>query len=172
MKPRRTIAQDQKRCIGCRACELHCKCIHDLPPGPRLCEIVQVGPSPDAAGVPRVKFMFMPCFHCEDAACITACPTGAMRREESTGIVYVESSRCVGCKNCIIACSWGVPQWDDRNGTVMKCDYCRDRLSAGLEPACVTGCTTRALSWTTPRELSQKKRAAAAVRLADASRED
>ncbi|MCL4401899.1 MAG: 4Fe-4S ferredoxin, partial [Acidobacteria bacterium] len=36
------------------------------------------------------------CVHCEDAACIAACPTGAMHREERTGAVVVDQDRCIG----------------------------------------------------------------------------
>jgi len=151
------ILQDQRRCIGCRACEIHCKTEHDLPPGPKFCEIVEVGPEM-VDGHPRISFVFMPCYHCETAWCITACPTGAMRRRDEDGLVFVEDRLCVGCKACILSCPWGVPQWDATRGKVFKCDHCRERIDEGLEPACVTGCTTKALSWVRPDEISDRRR--------------
>jgi Fe-S-cluster-containing dehydrogenase component len=162
------IDQDQKRCIGCRACEIHCKTEKGLPVGPRLCQIVEVGPRV-IKQVPRIHFQFMPCFHCEKASCVSACPTGAMNRREEDGIVFVDRETCVGCKTCIISCPWGVPQWDEETGTVVKCDYCKDRIDAGLEPACVTGCTTKALTWTKPAGVTARKRRQTAQDIADSA---
>jgi Fe-S-cluster-containing dehydrogenase component len=151
------IYQDQQRCIGCHACEVHCKTENDVPVGPRLCRIIPVGPK-NIGGQLKINFIFMPCFHCEKAWCMTACPTGAIQRRDKDGIVFIESSLCVGCKSCITACPWGVPQWDSSTGKVRKCDYCRHRIDQGLKPACVTGCTTEALQWLSPEEASRIKR--------------
>jgi Fe-S-cluster-containing dehydrogenase component len=151
------IYQDQKRCIGCHACEVHCKTENDVPVGPRFCRIIPVGPKV-VGGVPRMNFIFMPCFHCEKPWCVSACPTGAMQKREKDGIVFVEDSLCIGCKSCITACPWGVPQWNAEKGKVFKCDYCRHRVDEGLAPACVTGCTTNALRWVSPEEASRLKR--------------
>jgi len=132
------LFQDSKRCIGCHSCEVICKMNKNLPVGPKLCEIV-------IANLPRAAFTFMPCFHCEDAWCVAACPTGAMQKRSRDGIVFVNQDLCVGCKTCMSACPWGAPQWNPEIGKVVKCDYCMDRVDAGLEPACVTICTTHCL---------------------------
>ncbi len=158
------IYQDQKRCIGCRACEVHCKTKNDVPVGPSFCKIIPVGPHVQD-GIPRIKFIFMPCFHCETPWCVLACPTGAMQKRAEDGIVSVEPSLCIGCKACITACPWGAPQWNKEKGKVFKCDYCKDRVDQGLEPACVTGCTTAALKWVSPAESSFIKREKLATKI-------
>ncbi len=85
------LRHDEANCIGCQACEVHCKTNKDLGPGPAPCKIVTVGPI-DVGGQPRMRLVFMPCFHCEDAWCVRACPTGAMQKREKDGIVFVQSS--------------------------------------------------------------------------------
>lgn len=151
------IDQKQERCIGCHACELHCKAEHDLGPGPRLCEIVDVGPEL-VDGVPRVHFAFMNCRHCDDAPCVAACPTKAMTKRASDGIVTLARERCIGCSACMLACPWGVPQWDAASRKVVKCDHCVERVDRGLQPACVTGCTTGALQFVDLNEVARRKR--------------
>ncbi|MGD9014019.1 MAG: 4Fe-4S dicluster domain-containing protein, partial [Desulfobacterales bacterium] len=104
------IYQDTRRCIGCLSCESHCKMKNNLPIGPRLTQIITVGPK-KVNNLPRTSWVFMPCFHCQDPWCVSACPTGAMQKRPKDGIVFVESELCVGCKACITACPWGTPQW-------------------------------------------------------------
>jgi Fe-S-cluster-containing dehydrogenase component len=151
------IYQDQRRCIGCRACELHCKTENDVQVGASFCKIIPVGPKVKQ-GIPRIQFVFMPCFHCETPWCVSACPTKAMQRREEDGIVFVDQATCIGCKACITACPWGAPQWSEETRTAFKCDYCKHRVDQGLEPACVTGCTTKALMWTSPAKASELRR--------------
>ncbi len=151
------ILQDQRKCIGCLSCEVHCKSNKGLPLGPRLGQIVPVGPK-EVGGVPRLAFVFMPCFHCSEPWCVPACPTGAMRQRPRDGIVYVDQSLCVGCKSCITACPWGSPQWNPETGKVVKCDYCMDRLDQGLKPACVTKCVTHCLEFGKMADVQRDRR--------------
>jgi len=151
------LKHDEASCISCLACEVSCKSNKHLDNGPSPCKIVSVGPI-EVDGQPRMRTMFMPCFHCEEAWCVKACPTGAMIKREKDGIVHVEASLCVGCKSCISACPWGVPQWDAASHKVVKCDYCMDRVDAGLKPACVTKCVTGSLSFGEATELPDPRR--------------
>ena len=151
------LYQDQKKCIGCFSCEVHCKTFHGLPIGPRLGQIMPVGPRM-VCQVPRMSFVFMPCFHCEDPWCVAVCPTGAMRKRPKDGIVYVEPSLCVGCKSCITACPWGAPQWNPQTGKAVKCNYCMDRVDQGLKPACVAKCVTHCLHFMEAGQLDSSRR--------------
>lgn len=146
-----TIQLNRKRCIGCHACEVHCKTKNELPVGPRFCRIV-ADDSEVVGGVPKTLFSFMPCFHCETPWCVTACPSGAMQKRKQDGIVFIDQTLCIGCRLCTIACPWGAPQWNGETRTVMKCDHCRDRLDRGLQPACVTKCTAHALQFVAATE--------------------
>ncbi len=151
------LFQDQRKCIGCLGCEVHCKAQKGLPAGPRLSKVVQVGPKM-IGGLAKISFVFMPCFHCEEAWCVSVCPTKAMRKRETDGIVFVDSASCVGCKSCITACPWGTPQWNAKTGKVVKCDYCMDRIDQGIKPACVTKCVTHCLQFGKANEVRDVRR--------------
>lgn len=157
------LFQDIKKCISCHACEVQCKSNKALPQGPKPCQIIEMGPRM-VGELPRASYVFMPCFHCQKPWCIEACPTGAMQRRDD-GIVFVDPDECVGCKNCIQACPWGAPQWNPDSGTVVKCDYCMDRIDQGLEPACVTTCPAGALYFGEAKEMPdiRRKRYAAVI---------
>jgi Fe-S-cluster-containing dehydrogenase component len=151
------LSQDTKKCIGCNACTIQCKSNKSLPVGPKISQVVPVGPKM-VGGLPRAEYIFMPCFHCETPWCVAACPTGAMQKRAADGIVFIDPGICVGCKACITACPWGAPQWNPETGKAVKCDYCKDRVDAGLKPACVTVCITHCLSFGPAEETVQFKR--------------
>jgi Fe-S-cluster-containing dehydrogenase component len=150
------LMQDRQKCVQCHACEVQCKANKSLPPGPRPCQIIKVPPK-------RVKetsgeaYVFMSCYHCEKALCVSACPSGAMQKRDD-GIVFVDQELCVGCKTCIQACPWGAPQWNPETGKVVKCDYCKDRVDQGLQPACVSVCITGCLEFGETDDMSSVKR--------------
>ena len=64
----------------------------------------------------------------------------------------------MGCKTCVTACPWGAPQWNPETGKVVKCDYCKDRVDAGLKPACATICTTHCLHFGKVEDMTQIRR--------------
>lgn len=151
------VTQDVEQCIGCRACEVHCKSKNKSGEGSFFCKMIEVGPKMEN-NLPVLEFVYMSCFHCEKPWCVEACPTGAMQRRDQDGIVFVEEELCIGCEACVTACPWGVPQYDDSSGKVGKCNLCMDRIDEGLEPACVTKCTVGCLKFGSPEQASEKKR--------------
>ncbi len=161
------LMQDMEMCVGCKSCEVSCKTNKNLPPGPALCRLFTFGPV-DENGVPKLRFVFMPCFHCEFPWCMSVCPTGAVQKRASDGIVFIDPELCVGCKSCILACPWGACQWNPEAGKAVKCDYCKDRLDKGLKPACVTRCLTQCLEFGEADRLPEDRRKAFAERLAAA----
>lgn len=151
------LFQDQDNCIGCKSCQISCKAVKGLnSAGPLPSQLITIGPKM-IHGLPRAAYVFMPCFHCQRPWCVSACPTGAMQKR-ADGIVFVDDSLCVGCKSCMLACPWGAPQWNPETRKVVKCDYCRDRIDQGMEPACVNNCTTKCLHFGKPETTANLKR--------------
>jgi anaerobic dimethyl sulfoxide reductase subunit B (iron-sulfur subunit) len=89
----------------------------------------------------------MSCNHCTDASCMETCPVKAFSRDESTGAVLLDESRCIGCKYCTWNCRYEAPAFNRKKGTVEKCNMCIDLLAVDSHPACVSSCPTGALKF-------------------------
>ena len=133
---------DHRKCIGCHACTVACKEENRVPLGSfrTWVKYVEKGTFPDT----RRYFSVLRCNHCDDAPCVTICPTVALYRR-SDGIVDFDNRRCIGCKSCMQACPYDALYIDPATNTAAKCHYCAHRLEVGLEPACVIVCPERAI---------------------------
>ena len=134
---------DERLCVTCNACVLACKNENAVPTGAARCWTVQ-----EERGVfPLLSLQTRSerCNHCDNAPCVSACPTRATHYEVG-GIVVVSEDKCVGCKACIIACPYEV-RYLHPDGYVDKCTFCLHRVTKGLDPACVTVCPTKALKF-------------------------
>ena len=100
------------------------------------------------AAQPAAQIVHFPksCLHCEEAPCVTVCPTGASFKRAEDGIVLVNESTCIGCGLCAWACPYGAREKDAAEGVMKKCTLCVDRIDnqtlAPEErvPACVRTC--------------------------------
>jgi len=133
---------DQRKCIGCHACTVACKEEHRVPLGAfrTWVKYVERGAYPHA----RRYFGVLRCNHCDDAPCVTICPTVALYRRPD-GIVDFDRERCIGCKSCMQACPYDALYIDPDTRTAAKCNYCAHRVEVGLEPACVIVCPEQAI---------------------------
>jgi carbon-monoxide dehydrogenase iron sulfur subunit len=114
------------------------------------------------------KAIPLSCQHCEEAACVLACPTGAVRRLSPGKPVLLEEARCIGCSMCVQACPFGVMAMRPGGKVAFKCDLCVTRLAKGFQPACVASCPTRSLSLEDESASNKDKRRAAVQRMAEA----
>jgi anaerobic dimethyl sulfoxide reductase subunit B (iron-sulfur subunit) len=86
------------------------------------------------------------CNHCVHPKCAGVCPTDAFVVRED-GIVYIDTSKCIGCGYCNWACHYAAPQYNWEAGRMTKCNFCYDNIDAGLPPACVAACPMRVLDF-------------------------
>jgi sulfite dehydrogenase (quinone) subunit SoeB len=110
-------------------------------------------PSPTGGGeqAPEMTLHFpRSCLHCEQAPCVTVCPTGASYKRAEDGIVLIDEDKCIGCKLCSWACPYGAREYSQVEGVMKKCTLCVDRIynehipEESRQPACVQACPTRA----------------------------
>jgi Fe-S-cluster-containing dehydrogenase component len=136
----KTLFIDPSRCIGCRACEAACReC--DSHKGESMIMVDFVDRGASVATQPTV------CMHCQDpvAPCAQVCPVLAILITEEGVVQQAEPSRCIGCRNCVYACPFGVPKFDVEARLMKKCNLCYDRTSQGLRPWCAQACPTQAI---------------------------
>lgn len=133
------IVTDPRQCIGCHVCEVACVVAHNHYRWPER-----------SAFIPRIQVMFqgknsvaVTCHHCEDAPCVASCPVEALYVSDEA--IQLDAQRCIGCKNCLVACPFGVIEMvtrqDSMTAIAQKCDLCSHQAS----PACVSHCPTLAL---------------------------
>jgi len=134
---------DSDNCIGCHACTVACKSEHDVPLGVNRTWVkyIETGTFPDVAR----KFTVMRCNQCDDAPCMTICPTNALFRADN-GVVDFQDDNCIGCKSCMNACPYDALYINPETNTAHKCNMCNHRVEVGLEPSCQIVCPTEAIT--------------------------
>src|SRR5512139_761029 len=165
------VLVDTTVCIGCRRCEWACKSAHDIPAGnledysdETVFEKMRI-PANDAYTVvnryenptdPRSPLnVKVQCMHCDHPACVSACIVGAFSKEESGAVIW-DTDKCIGCRYCMVACPFQVPNFDyDKaiQSNIHKCDFSFERTKEGLLPACVEICPVEAITYGRRRNL-------------------
>lgn len=150
---------DLDTCVGCHACVISCKGwntenygaplsdqdVYGDPSGTFLNRVHSFEATPQDGPAQLVHFP-KSCLHCEDAPCVTVCPTGASYKRVEDGIVLVNEADCMGCGLCAWSCPYGARELDLAAGIMKKCTLCVDRIynenlpEEDREPACVRTC--------------------------------
>jgi len=146
---------EASKCTACRACEAVCSLVNAGEVAPdRSCIRVQI--FADA-------YFYHPlvCAQCEIPYCALPCPTRALEKNHTTGLVDFFAERCVGCGMCVVGCPFGAITV--RAGKAVKCDLC------GGDPACVKFCEPKAIRLGEVAELAAGKRLLTALRFKDAA---
>ena len=151
-------------CVGCHACVVSCKewntggygaplsdqdAYGDEPVGTFLNRVHTFEVQPENAPA-RVVHFPKSCLHCEDAPCVTVCPTGASFKRSDDGIVLVNEDSCIGCGLCAWACPYGAREMDGAEKVMKKCTLCVDRIynentpEEDRTPSCVRTCPAKA----------------------------
>jgi formate dehydrogenase iron-sulfur subunit len=147
---------DSTRCIGCGACYNACKEKNKLPA--TAVNFLRDDLSADTYTVVNRRnnrYVRRMCMHCEEPTCVSVCPVGALAKSPEGPVSY-DASKCMGCRYCMQACPFNIPQyeWDNPiTPRVRKCDMCRDRVAAGLPTACASVCPTGATRFGDREEL-------------------
>tara|TARA_B100000676_G_scaffold304462_1_gene356799 strand:+ start:1663 stop:3303 length:1641 start_codon:yes stop_codon:yes gene_type:complete len=143
----RAMVIDLDRCVRCDDCVRACASTHDGNP-----RFVRHGKDHSHWMVANA------CMHCTDPVCMIGCPTGAIHRDEASGMVVINDTTCIGCQTCANACPYDnirmVEIRNDRDEVIIdseqgvpllkatKCDFCYDQPAG---PACVRACPHDAL---------------------------
>ncbi len=131
---------NEQWCLGCHLCEYYCAFANsgqnDMA---KALKDTQIQPRITVEEHDGISFA-VNCRHCTDPLCVASCIAGAL--SVSDGVVVIDSTKCVGCYSCIMACPYGALM-PSQEGVMQKCELCTTNSSG--QPACVQGCPNRAI---------------------------
>jgi formate dehydrogenase iron-sulfur subunit len=151
---------DTTTCIGCKACEVACvewngyefrettfdntyQTMPDL--AWNYWNLIRFNELENPDGTVSWLMRKDQCMHCAEPGCLIACPAEGAIVQYSNGIVDFKQENCIGCQYCVTGCPFNIPKFNHTTKKVYKCTLCSDRVSAGLEPACIKSCPTGCL---------------------------
>lgn len=150
-----SVLFDANRCIGCKLCQITCKKVNNLPPDNDVVSLsattltfVDFKNISSDLEKPDIKPVKRQCMHCEEPACVSVCPVGALFKKEN-GVVAYDPHKCIGCRYCMTACPFEIPKynWDSAEPKINKCAaQCLDDGTRN-QPACVQVCPVQALQY-------------------------
>jgi Fe-S-cluster-containing dehydrogenase component len=130
------IEVDAELCRGCQACQLACSLHHE---GQCHLGLARVQVRKDMV---HYTFDISICRHCEEPACVAACPVGAITLDER-GVAVIDDGECTRCGSCAAACPYDAIFYSEAEDRYLKCDLCAGRAEG---PLCVALCPVRALT--------------------------
>jgi len=158
------VLHDTVLCIGCRNCEEGCNIVNELPKPekpfddltvldkkrrttPEAFTVVNRYAGKKEGGYP--VFRKNQCNHCLEPACASVCFVKAFKKTREGAVTY-DSTVCVGCRYCLVACPFEIPTYEYNEPLtprVRKCTMCHDRVKENKLPGCVESCPTGALKF-------------------------
>ena len=143
MPKRKWIHIEGEKCTGCRFCEMICS-YHNAGVLSLSRSRIKVSYYPPGFDVPTL------CRHCDDPACLPACPKKAISRKRE--LIAIDEALCDGCGQCISACPYDGVFLDPQTGKAINCTFCGQ---------CVKECPVGCLTFQEGKEmaLSQDERA-------------
>ena len=126
-----TISFKPELCNGCNDCMSACARVK-AQSGDFVHSRIQIVPS-------EGDYELAMCRQCGDPECVLNCPAAALSKNEASGVVKWDGSKCVNCLLCTLGCAYGGIAYDAPAGHVVKCDMCSG------DPACVGACAHGAL---------------------------
>ncbi|WP_017431262.1 formate dehydrogenase subunit beta [Vreelandella jeotgali] len=161
---------DTSLCIGCKACQVACMEWNEV--RDEIGSTVGVYDNPDDLSANSWTVMRFAehetdegdlewlirkdgCMHCAEPGCLEACPSPGAIIQYANGIVDFNQDNCIGCGYCITGCPFDVPRISEKDNKAYKCTLCSDRVSVGLEPACVKTCPTGAIVFGTKDDMKE-----------------
>ncbi len=151
---------DVSKCIGCKACQVACSEWNELRdevghthgtydnPADLTAEswtLMRFTEHENTAGDLEWLIRKDGCMHCAEPGCLTACPSPGAIVQYANGIVDFNQDKCIGCGYCVTGCPFDIPRISEKDKKAYKCTLCNDRVTVGLEPACVKTCPTGAI---------------------------
>ena len=145
---------DTRYCISCKTCQIACSDKNNLGVETlfRQVHTFEGGKFP----TPWVFHISMSCNHCADPLCVKNCPTGALYKRSTDGIVLIDMEKCIGCRYCMWSCPYGAISFNEVENCVWKCDFCVDLLEKGQNPVCVDACPMRTIHFGDIEELRKE----------------
>ena len=143
MKTKLEFVFHEEKCIQCHGCELACRTCKPTQDHIYRRKIANVwhGAYPNVTCSAET----IACKHCDQPLCMDACPVDAITKDAQTGAVVVDWQSCIGCKACLRACPWDIPQFTSER-KMDKCNMCQDEAGENyVVPPCVRSCPTGAL---------------------------
>ena len=140
------ILYDSTMCVGCGACYDACKTQNKLKE--TNSDYLKDHLSSETYTVLEEygdTYTRKMCMHCQEPACVSVCPVGALHKTELGPVLY-DADKCIGCRYCMQACPHKIPryEWDKLNPRVRKCVMCYDKVCKGEGTACSEACPTGA----------------------------
>jgi protein NrfC len=142
---------DSKHCAGCYSCMTACSMVHD---GEVSFSLARLQMHRAVLNKYPLDITMHVCRQCPDAPCVKACKFGACQVSAENGNVrMIDSSKCVGCQQCIKMCPHTPHRtiWNPKTKKSTKCDLCTNtpyfHKKGGVDgaQACVDVCPSNAL---------------------------
>ena len=157
---------DISKCTACRSCQVACKSwnqlkaeqtenrgSHENPPdlSPNTWNRIRWMENKKNGAIAWTFFSDR-CRHCDPPDCKYIADTfveGAVLKDESGAVLFTEKIKGIDPDEILSACPYNIPRFDEATGMFFKCNFCIERIRAGLPPACAKACSTGALNFGT-----------------------
>jgi Fe-S-cluster-containing dehydrogenase component len=108
---------DVDLCVGCQCCMFACnRRFGEAGLSKSAIQVVSAG------GFER-GFVVKVCRACKEPPCAKVCPVDALKVRETGGVI-LQANKCIGCGNCVEACTIRAVFWDKENEKPIICVYC------------------------------------------------